>query len=194
MARTFENILMGHYKKATKEPSINFLFAMDDQDCGTWYILMRNFDGESNEWTGGEFMFKLVAPRPTETDQGFPMKPPQFYALTPNGVYEQDKICCISIGQYHPDNYRPTLGMYGFARELMNGLIAHETLVDSGGINLIRTKHKQKVEYSQTSREYNEKHYAREMQLLREAYAHYSKEWKEDDMKRGGCDLALYKY
>jgi ubiquitin-protein ligase len=89
--------------------SPNVLAWAPDENLRTWIILVAGLGGPA---AGGEFMFALTAP-PT-----FPASPPSVVCLTPNGVYDTGMKICVSIGEFHPGNWRPALGMAGFAREI----------------------------------------------------------------------------
>ena len=106
----------------------------DDEDLRVWNFMIGGLD---SPFRGGEFVIRLQAP------PEFPMKPPSFEVLTPNGVYEPGGAICISIGEFHAkdapgatggNGWRPALGMKGFATEALNGLICHKEL--SSGIRI----------------------------------------------------------
>src|SRR3989344_328188 len=162
-------VIHAQYKKSVGEPDEYAIFAMDPVDIKTWYLLLRNMKGNHDEYDGGQYIFRMVIP------DDFPYKPPQFYALTPNGLYEQNSKCCISIGEYHSRDYRPTLGMRGFSIELANGMITWEKM--GTGINLLNTSWKEKQKLALNSVEFNKKHHKKELDLLYEAFAGYSKNW-----------------
>jgi ubiquitin-protein ligase len=160
----------GHFAKAVKEPHEYLMFAVDPKDAQIWYILVRNVLGPNDEFKGGQYIFRMNAP------DGFPYKPPQFYALTPSGFYGINGTCCISIGEYHANDYRAAQGMRGFAVELSNGLMNYK---DMGyGINLLTTTIAEKKTYAKDSLAYNQKHLTRELNLILEAYAGYSAKWE----------------
>lgn len=147
--------LQGHYKRYIKEGHPNMKLYMTD-DVGLWYALFHGLDSsrsnKDNDFPDGEYLVKIKAPAK------YPYGPPEFYFLTHNGVYEIEKKVCIDIGSYHSNNYPAHIGMDGFAKMLLNGLINHHEL--GHGINLLKTTHDKKVEYAKKSKAYNEKHYA----------------------------------
>ena len=89
--------------------SPNVLAWAPDENLHTWIILVAGLGGPA---INGEFMFALTAPAT------FPASPPSVICLTANGVYETGTKICVSIGEFHPGNWRPALGMAGFAREI----------------------------------------------------------------------------
>lgn len=183
MSRSIARIMAGHFRKATRSPEEYSVFAMSD-DPKIWYILIRNIKGDDDEFTGGEFLFEMFA------NDKFPAEPPRFYARTPNGVYEKDKICCISIGQYHAKSYRPVEGMRGFAIELANGLMNYEGLYKSGGINIIKTTIDEKKYLTKNSIKFNWEYYPHIMRMLEDQYAEYAPKW---DMKNT-ADIEKYSF
>jgi ubiquitin-conjugating enzyme E2 J2 len=140
------------FKKALEGNSPYIKFAMSKESCCTWYILIHGVEGDEGEYIGGEYLCKLVAPA------RFPFEPPEFYFMTPNGVYEPNKKVCISIGEFHKDNYASTMGMLGFATELVSGMIGWRFLhAQGGGIAIIETSVEHKKMLAVKSKEFNER-------------------------------------
>ena len=160
---------MNQYRKAIGEPSTFAMYSMDPNDIGTWYIKLFDIGGDKDEFVGGEYLVKITAP------SEFPMKPPHFEMLTPNGVYGINCKVCISIGEYHASSYRATLGITGFVQQLMSGLVGWETL--GGGINIIKSTVAEKKKLAESSREYNAKNNKEIDDLIKASYAEYSKNW-----------------
>ena len=122
-------ILMNQYNKALKANNPNLITYVDENNLTIWYFLIKGL--KDTPFEGGEYIFKLKAP-----DQ-FPHKPPSFEFCTPNGVYDIGGKICISVGEFHANDkpgstgsygWRPSLGMYGFANEVLNGLINYKFL------------------------------------------------------------------
>lgn len=132
MAGRLTKILYGHYKKAVKDDSEHLLFLLDEENVRICHVLVV---GLGYPYVGGEFFLRLQAP------EEFPLKPPELRCLTENGVYMVGGKICISVGEFHASDrtgkgsaksgswgWRPTLGLLGFAREAMNGIICPESL------------------------------------------------------------------
>lgn len=164
-------IMMAQFTKATREPEEFVKFSIDEADPQTWYIIVRNLSGKEGELEGGEYLFKMWAP--TE----FPFKPPKFTALTPNGVYEVEQSICISIGEYHSDQYQATLGMLGFAKELANGVMCWKDMGHGIGIIHMQNSVDDKRKWAKASRAYNLKHYAEIVKRIDYTYKAYSAKW-----------------
>lgn len=151
----FVKTLMAHYKKATAAPHPYIKVAINTNDVAKWYFLIHNLD---EPYKGGEYLFEMKAPN------DFPFKPPTFICYTPNGFYDIGGPICISIGEFHSGNYRATLGMMGFAEQVMAGLIDAKNM--GSGIRLIKTTNLQKKEYTAASAAYNKSKYPDIMKLF----------------------------
>lgn len=127
--------IYANYKKHRECREQYFDCIMDQKDMGIWYACIRDVVGNNNEFEGGEYIVKVVA-----TDK-YPNAPPQFYFMTPNGVYEINRKVCISIGEFHSNSYSPGThgGMVGFIRMLVNGIIFWQDL--GNGISLINNEY-----------------------------------------------------
>lgn len=109
----------------------------------------------------------------------FPFNPPKFYFLTPQGVYQTNTNICISIGHYHSQSYRPTLGIAGFCTQIVSGLIGWETL--GSGIGIIKTDLETKRRMAQASADYNARTHGRIIEAIEDSYQQYSATWKKAD-------------
>ena len=160
-------IMLAQFKKATKEKNEYIKFCIDPNNPLVWYIKLHSFAGNEDEFAGAEYLVTMIAP------EDFPYNPPSFYIHTPNGVYGVDQKVCINIGEYHKDQYRASLGMAGFANQLISGLVGWRDL--GGGINIKNTKLEEKRKLSKDTIEYNKKSYLPEMnQLIESTYESYS--------------------
>jgi ubiquitin-protein ligase len=160
MSRTIR-ILANQLKLSwEREPEENILFIADESNARSWHCLVV---GLSRDFFGGEFIFKLDAP------DTFPARPPSFQVLSPNGIYETNCYICISIGEFHALDYqsakndphkvvgwRPSLGMVGFAKEAMGGMVYQV----EDGMNVLKNPTTQgKVKASADSLSHNRQHY-----------------------------------
>jgi ubiquitin-conjugating enzyme E2 J2 len=150
---------MNQYTKALKANNSNLIPYVDENNLTIWYFLIKGL--KDTPFEDGEYIFKLKAP-----DQ-FPHKPPSFEFCTPNGVYDIGGKICISVGEFHANDkpgstgsygWRPSLGMYGFANEVLNGLINYKFL--DHGIRILSTATETKKKLASESIEYNKKYYS----------------------------------
>jgi ubiquitin-protein ligase len=158
-------VLSAQYKNMLDEPYNHLLVVPDESDIRIWYFLVYGLD---DAFKGGEYIFKLTAP------DDFPQKPPRFEFCTPNGVFEPGGPICISVGEFHATDmhgaygWRASLGMKGFAIQVVNGLICFDAL--GGGIRIVQSPIATKRKLAVESRHFNEQHYTalyRQFQTLR---------------------------
>jgi ubiquitin-conjugating enzyme E2 J2 len=155
-------------KKACKEPN-EYIKFMQSEECHVWYILLSGFAGDHDEFDGGEYLVRMKAPA------NFPFDPPEFYFMTKNGLYETDTKVCISIGEYHKDQYRAALGMDGFANQLVSGLIGWRSM--GGGISITNTDAAAKAKFAKASRASNLAKYGDIIDQLEGCFTTYSAKW-----------------
>ena len=160
-ATRLARIMMFQLKAANKADHPNIMVYMDESDVKRWFFLVTNLPGP---YAGGEYIFHLAAP------DTFPQKPPEFHFLTPNGVFELTGKICISIGEFHASDaagktgaygWRSALGMIGFAREVVNGMIDPDYL--GGGIRVRNDPPATKARLAAASEAHNRKHHAKLM-------------------------------
>lgn len=157
-------------------------FHMCEDDCKKWYFMFRHRKdpgdktGDVDPLDGGEYLFELTA-----TSQ-FPNSPPNFQALSENGVYTPGVLPCIVGGTYHPEAYVMGLGMGGFAKNIVNGLICPEYL--GAGLNLLKTSKAERAKIAKRTREQNLANYPELMTIFDELYA-------ADDSTKPSTDVAV---
>jgi len=157
-------VLLAQYRKAQHE---NMLFLPDPDDMHVCYVLVC---GLGYPYVGAEILLKLTC------GPDFPLKPPELRCLTPNGVYEVGGKICISVGEFHAGDrvgkmagaaagdwgWRPTMGLLGFAREALNGILVPESLNLSkhpdhgkGGLGILDTPAAERQRCAYSSHAYN---------------------------------------
>ncbi len=176
MANMHIKRLQAQYRFAIKAPHEHLMFYMDETKINVWYIMIHNVAGDNDEFMGGEYLVRIELP------EDFPFKPPHFYFLTPQGVYDINKKICISIGEFHKDDYLSTLGVLGFCAQLVSGLIGWKSL--GHGIALINTSIAAKRTMASESRAYNETHHASILARIHGAFESYSAKWPTEPPKK----------
>lgn len=173
-------ILMSQFKAAINSNHPNLSIVYDENDINTWYFRISDLP---EPYRGGEYIFCLKAPN------DFPIKPPEFTFLTPNGVFETTGKICISIGEFHSDDHhlasktgsygwRPVLGMMGFAREVVNGLLDPEHLGE--GIRICNASIEVKKKYAINSCAFNSNTY----QSLVAQFQKFERDYPESEVVR----------
>lgn len=164
MAARLLKVLAAQYRALVSEPLPYLLPVLDEELPTVWWFFIS---GLPAPYEGGEYIFKLTAP------EEFPHKPPSLEFLTPNGVFETGGPVCISVGEFHAEDkpgpegsygWRPSLGMGGFAREVLNGLICLDK--DDVGIRIGVVSDEEKAALAARSREFNYAHYPGLMSLF----------------------------
>lgn len=129
MANLFAKRVAAQLKKAERMDYPNLLFYLDESNIHNVYVLVV---GLPYPYLEGEYIFRL------QLNSNFPDTPPELRCRTDNGVYMVGGKICISVGEFHAQDrkdigaanaqgghwgWRRQLGIHGFAREVLNGLI-----------------------------------------------------------------------
>ncbi len=156
---TRNRTLINHFKEmiSVRDSHVDCILA--DRDTFEFIFRIRNLKGMNDELEEGEYLLKLVPP------YNYPLKPPSFIFLTPNGIYDLGGPICISTGEYHSQNYRATGKMIGFARDAWTAMVQWKDL--GGGIRIIKNRNEKTIrKHAQDSKDYNLAHYAHYIELL----------------------------
>jgi len=183
-ARRNQNQPVVFFKQAISEPNDYIRYGMCETDNFIWYILIENVDGPDGEFKGGQFLVRL------EIDKKDPLgKPPVFYFLTPNGLYGVNAKVCVSIGEYHADQYRAVLGPAGFVMNLISGMIGYKDM--GTGISILKTTREEKRKFAADSVSHNLANYAPFVNLVNTSYDAYSAMWpkKAADEIKSAADV-----
>lgn len=146
-----QRMVQAHYKKAVKlfKDNNNIDIALHPENMEIWYVKIHSLD---KPLESGEFLFQI------ELADNFPFDPPSLITLTPNGSTESGKNC-ISIGEFHKQNYPAALATAGFIEQLLSVLIGLEQ--GSTGIRIVNNSDDQiKQNYANQSKEYNQRNYS----------------------------------
>lgn len=172
MDRTPAALALAQYANAIKNPNEFLKFIICEEDTTKWFILMHGFSGAKDEFVGGEYLVRIHLP------PNFPFEPPQFYFMTPQGLYGLETKVCVSIGEYHKDEYRGVLGVDGFCSQLVSGLIGWKDM--GGGIQIIKTTAREKRMLAMNSKQYNRQHHPELIASIESNFENYSKLWKKE--------------
>jgi ubiquitin-conjugating enzyme E2 J2 len=166
-------VMQAQYKAAIKTPTEYISYIMSEDDPSTWYLLLRGISGHDDAFLGGEYLVRMLAPA------DFPGSPPQFFFMTENGLYDVECKICISIGEYHKDQYRAVLGMSGFADNLVSGMVGWNEM--GNGINILKTNADKKKQLALKSTKTNIEKHGELVKKIKDAYGEYSKAWPRTD-------------
>lgn len=133
------------YKKENfKYP--NLIIRPKEDDILTWYFIV--YDLQDTPFENGVYFGKIKLP--TE----YPMKPPDFYFITPNGRFHTDKKICTTFSSYHQDTYVSTWNIMS----MMQGMISFMTDPPStltNGIGYIDSTLEEKRQLAKNSLSWN---------------------------------------
>lgn len=112
-----------------------------------WNILEWHYviiGPENSPYYGGMYHGSLVF------TQQYPFKPPSIYMRTPNGRFQTNRRLCLSISDYHPDEWNPAWSV----SSILTGLLSF-MLEDSAALGTMVTLRKEKLTYAYDSLEFN---------------------------------------
>lgn len=80
-----------------KDPIDGIDAVPDEKDLLTWYFLLKG--PADSDYVGGWYIGKIMH------SPDYPLKPPDFMMLTPNGRFLTDKKICLSNTGYHSNEW-----------------------------------------------------------------------------------------
>lgn len=160
------------YKHTLKQRSEYLKFLINEQKIDEWYVMIEGMLGANDEFKHGQYLVRIVLP------PAFPYKPPQFFFMTPNGVYETEVKVCVSIGEYHSQNYPSAQKVLGFVSNLVSGIIGWAEL--GSGINILSTDVPKKRSLAHASAQYNQTHHAALVAEINKNFEAYSADWTSE--------------
>lgn len=93
----------------------NLILRPKDDDLLTWFFIVH--DLQDTPFEGGIYFGKILL------DYQYPLKPPNFIFLTPNGRFETNKKICTTFSAYHQETYTSTWNIMS----MMEGMISFMT-------------------------------------------------------------------
>lgn len=122
----------------------NLILRPDESNILRWYFIV--YDLKDTPFEGGIYFGKIVLPNE------YPLKPPDFYFITPNGRFQTMTKICTTFSSFHQETYTSTWNIM----TMMEGMISFMT--DTGfqeGIGSINTTDEKKRMYANSSLEWN---------------------------------------
>ena len=139
--------LMNEEKLLKNEPLSYITAYPDKNDPLIWYFLIL---GQPDScYDGGHFIGKI------EHSKQYPVKPPDYYMLTPNGRYHINKKICLSNSSFH-------MGEWSSTWNIKTILIAfYSVFIDDteDGISHIHQTSSERIKLANESKEYNIKNH-----------------------------------
>jgi ubiquitin-conjugating enzyme E2 J2 len=122
----------------------NLILRYNEQDLLTWYFIVH--DLQDTPFEGGMYFGKILL------NEQYPLKPPNFIFITPNGRFETEKKICTTFSAYHEETYTSTWNIM----TMMEGMISFMTDINPDkGIGSITTTVEKKRELAKSSISWN---------------------------------------
>ena len=139
--------LKGDYKLLKKDPHEFFEAYPDENNILVWYFIVKGPD--FSDFKGGYYLGKIMH------QPEYPLKPPDFMILTPNGRFVENKKICLSNSGYHSNEWS---AMWNIKAILTGFLSIMLDDVDNGISHIHRSKEERQVLADQSVK-YNKEHH-----------------------------------
>jgi ubiquitin-protein ligase len=135
--------VMKEYSDMMEDPIPHVLIGMDPGSHLDIYCLINGLD---EPYIDGEYILHLhLSPR-------YPLAPPDFFMLTPNGRFEVKKKLCFSNSSYHGETWSPIWTI----RKLILGFLSFFLENQSKGVGHLSSTSEEKQNLAKASRGFNE--------------------------------------
>lgn len=137
----------------------NLILRYKEDDILSWYFIVH--DLQDTPFEGGMYFGKILL------NEQYPLKPPNFIFLTPNGRFETNKKICTTFSAYHEETYTSTWNIM----TMMEGMISFMTDINPDkGVGSITTSDDCKKKLAKSSIEWNSNN-----ELFNEIFPEYIK-------------------
>ncbi|KAG6398630.1 hypothetical protein SASPL_140097 [Salvia splendens] len=92
--------ILQEVKEMQSNPSDDFMSLPLEENIFEWQFAIRG--PADSEFEGGIYHGRIQLPAE------YPLKPPSFILLTPNGRFETQTKICLSISNHHPEHWQPS--------------------------------------------------------------------------------------
>jgi ubiquitin-conjugating enzyme E2 J2 len=147
VSRITQKRLIGELKLLKKEPLELIDTYPDEKNSLIWYFMVRGV--KNSDYDGGFYIGKILH------NPEYPLKPPDFVMLTPNGRFMTEKKICLTNTGYHSENWSAIWNI----RLLLIGFLSIMADDSTEGISHIKDTPKNRKKMAINSIEYNKKYY-----------------------------------
>jgi ubiquitin-conjugating enzyme E2 J2 len=141
LKRLSKEILM-YEKENFKFP--NLILRHQEDNILLWYFIV--YDLKETPFENGVYFGKILL------DEQYPLKPPNFIFITPNGRFETNKKICTTFSAYHQETYTSTWNIMS----MMEGMISFMTdHTPDSGIGSINTSDTERINLAKMSLNWN---------------------------------------
>lgn len=135
-------------------PPPNVRIGVDPDNNLKWYFLIHDLHEERFE--GGEYIMQIIlSPR-------YPLTPPDFYMLTPNGRFEVGKKLCFSNSSIHGESWSPMWNI----RTMLLGFVSFLLDPSTKGIGHLNTPEAEVKALAEQSKAFNQENLAEILQMI----------------------------
>lgn len=134
--------LQKDYMKLNKDPVPYIRAEPLPSDMLEWHYVIKG--PEDTPYFGGYYHGTLIF------TQQYPFKPPSIYMSTPNGRFEVNRRLCLSISDYHPDEWNPAWCV----SSILTGLLSF-MLESTQALGTIETTTNAKLNFARKSLAFN---------------------------------------
>ncbi|GMH28546.1 hypothetical protein Nepgr_030389 [Nepenthes gracilis] len=146
--------ILQEVKEMQSNPSDDFMSLPLEENIFEWQFAIRG-PGDT-EFEGGIYHGRIQLPAE------YPLKPPSFMLLTPNGRFETQTKICLSISNHHPEHWQPSWSV----RTALVALIAFMPTNPNGALGSLEYKKEERRALAIRSREASPKFGTPERQKL----------------------------
>jgi ubiquitin-conjugating enzyme E2 J2 len=115
--------LMKEHKDILEKPNANFVAEPDPDNIFDWHYCIYALKGCPYE--GGYYHGMLKFPKE------YPLKPPSVIMLTPSGRFEPNARICLTISDWHPEQWNPVWKVESIIMGLLSFMLSEEHSVAS---------------------------------------------------------------
>lgn len=139
--------LLGEIKLLNKDPHKYIDVAPDEKDILIWYFLVKG--PEFSDFKNGYYIGKILH------NPEYPLKPPDFLMLTPNGRFNINAKICLSNSSYHPDEWSAMWNIHA----ILTGFLSIMLDDKEQGISHIKSSKNDREQYAKDSIAYNKQNH-----------------------------------
>lgn len=122
----YRNRLLKELKSLKKAPPDHIVAAPLPSNILEWHFCIFDFP-EDSPYRGGLYHGKLLFPKE------YPFAPPGIMMITPSGRFATNTRLCLSISDFHPEQWNPSWSVENIIKGLMSFML--ETTMTAGSIN-----------------------------------------------------------
>eukprot|EP00051_Salpingoeca_urceolata_P015805 m.206765 g.206765 ORF g.206765 m.206765 type:complete len:223 (+) comp18506_c1_seq2:344-1012(+) len=119
----YMNRLRKEYIQMKKNPPPHIVAAPLATNILEWHYVVHSLEG--CPYAGGYYHGKLVFPKQ------YPYKPPSIMMITPNGRFKCNTRLCLSMSDFHPDQWNPAWSVESILKGLVSFMLENTPTVGS---------------------------------------------------------------